>query len=61
MVLCARLCGCSGDQVVRFSTIFEYLHAATLLHDDLVDGADLRRGPSGGPQEVGPSHGGAYR
>ncbi|BBO69551.1 octaprenyl diphosphate synthase [Desulfosarcina alkanivorans] len=44
MVLCARLCGFSGDQVVRFSTIFEYLHAATLLHDDLVDGADLRRG-----------------
>lgn len=44
MVLCARLCGYPGNQAVRFSTIFEYLHAATLLHDDLVDGADMRRG-----------------
>lgn len=44
MVLCARLCGYSGSQSVRFSTMFEYLHAATLLHDDLVDGADMRRG-----------------
>lgn len=44
MVLCARICGYSmGDEVV-FSTALEYLHAATLLHDDIVDGADLRRG-----------------
>ncbi|MGA6927181.1 MAG: polyprenyl synthetase family protein, partial [Desulfosarcina sp.] len=44
MVLCARLCGYSDHQAARFSTIFEYLHAATLLHDDLVDGAEMRRG-----------------
>lgn len=44
MVLCARLCGYSGNHEARFSTIFEYLHAATLLHDDLVDGAEMRRG-----------------
>jgi octaprenyl-diphosphate synthase len=44
MILCARLCGYSGDHTARFATIFEYLHAATLLHDDLVDGADMRRG-----------------
>ncbi len=44
MVLSARVSGYEGDYNATFSTIFEYLHAATLLHDDLVDDAVLRRG-----------------
>ena len=44
MVLSARICGYQGNYEKTFSTALEYLHAATLLHDDLVDGATLRRG-----------------
>ena len=43
-VLSARLCGYSDHFAKKISTVFEYLHAATLLHDDLVDGATVRRG-----------------
>lgn len=44
MVLGSRLCGYRGGYDVTFSTIFEYIHAATLLHDDVIDGGTLRRG-----------------
>jgi octaprenyl-diphosphate synthase len=44
MVLAARLCDYAGDKAATFAVIFEYLHAATLLHDDLVDEAVMRRG-----------------
>jgi octaprenyl-diphosphate synthase len=44
MVLSARICGYTGNYEKTFSTALEYLHTATLLHDDLVDGARLRRG-----------------
>jgi len=44
MVLAARVCGYTGDYDKTFSTALEYLHTATLLHDDLVDEAVLRRG-----------------
>lgn len=44
MIHAARMCGFRTGQEIEFSTIFEYLHAATLLHDDVVDGSDTRRG-----------------
>ncbi len=34
----------SQEMVYKTSLLFEYLHAATLLHDDVVDGAEFRRG-----------------
>ncbi|MCF6246519.1 MAG: polyprenyl synthetase family protein [Desulfobacula sp.] len=44
MIHSARMCGYANGFEIDFSTIFEYLHAATLLHDDVVDEADIRRG-----------------
>jgi octaprenyl-diphosphate synthase len=42
-VLSGRLCGYDGDNIYYLSTIFEYLHNASLLHDDVIDNADTRR------------------
>jgi len=55
MVLSARLCGYTGDYEKTFSTALEYLHTATLLHDDLVDEATLRRGKQVAHLNWGPS------
>ncbi|RLB02474.1 MAG: octaprenyl diphosphate synthase, partial [Deltaproteobacteria bacterium] len=44
MILSARLCGYEGNEDITLAVVFEYLHAATLLHDDVVDKAELRRG-----------------
>jgi octaprenyl-diphosphate synthase len=43
-VLCSRLCGRDDEQLYRLAAAFEYLHAATLFHDDVIDHADTRRG-----------------
>jgi octaprenyl-diphosphate synthase len=41
---CARLCGYSGRRHVALAAAVEFIHTATLLHDDVVDASDLRRG-----------------
>ncbi len=40
----AQLCGYSGSHQVRLATTVEFIHTATLLHDDVVDESDRRRG-----------------
>lgn len=44
VILCARLSGYEGTDHVPLGNVVEYLHAATLLHDDVLDEAPLRRG-----------------
>jgi octaprenyl-diphosphate synthase len=41
---CARLCGYAGTRHVALAAAVEFIHTATLLHDDVVDASDLRRG-----------------
>ena len=43
-VLAARACGYQGDKHYLTAAIIEFIHTATLLHDDVVDSSDLRRG-----------------
>src|SRR5262245_9698311 len=44
MLLSARLCGYEGDRDVMFASVLEFIHTATLVHDDVIDEAELRRG-----------------
>ena len=43
-VASARLCGYEGTRHHRLAAAVEFIHTATLLHDDVVDESDLRRG-----------------
>lgn len=44
LLLCARLCRYNGDKHIELAGVVEFIHTATLLHDDVVDSANLRRG-----------------
>ena len=43
-IAAAQLCGYQGHHHVDLATAVEFMHTATLLHDDVVDESDLRRG-----------------
>jgi len=44
LLLSAKLCGYRGERHVSLASVIEFIHTATLLHDDVVDNASLRRG-----------------
>jgi octaprenyl-diphosphate synthase len=44
LLLSAKLCGYSGENHISMASLIEFIHTATLLHDDVVDNAKLRRG-----------------
>ncbi len=44
LLLSARCCGYRGDAAIRLGAVVEMIHSATLIHDDVIDGADTRRG-----------------
>ncbi len=44
MILVTRLCGHSGPESTLLAGVVEFIHTATLLHDDVIDNAEIRRG-----------------
>jgi octaprenyl-diphosphate synthase len=44
LLMAARLSGYTGDRAVLNASVVEFIHTATLVHDDIIDQADLRRG-----------------
>ena len=43
-LICSKLCGYEGDRHVHLAACVEFIHTATLLHDDVVDESTMRRG-----------------
>jgi octaprenyl-diphosphate synthase len=44
LLLAAHMMGYSGQGAIRLGAVVEMVHTATLVHDDIIDGADIRRG-----------------
>jgi octaprenyl-diphosphate synthase len=44
LLLAAKACGYRGDKGPSYAAVTEFIHTATLVHDDIVDGATTRRG-----------------
>lgn len=56
VLLAARACGSRDDDPVRLAAVIEFIHTATLLHDDVVDMSSMRRGrPTANEQWNNPS------
>jgi octaprenyl-diphosphate synthase len=44
LLMAARMAGYTGERAVLYASVVEFIHTATLVHDDIIDDAQLRRG-----------------
>jgi len=44
LLLACRACGFRGERAIVLASVVEFIHTATLLHDDIIDQATVRRG-----------------
>ena len=53
LLLSAGACGERGDAAIRLGAVVEIIHTATLVHDDVIDGSEVRRGRPSTNQQWG--------
>jgi octaprenyl-diphosphate synthase len=53
LLLSAKLCGYQGKDHIPLAAVIEFIHTATLLHDDVIDNAEVRRGRPSANRQVG--------
>jgi octaprenyl-diphosphate synthase len=44
LLMAARMAGYQGERAVLYASVVEFIHTATLVHDDIIDESELRRG-----------------
>ena len=44
LLMAARMAGYTGERAVTYASVIEFIHTATLVHDDIIDESELRRG-----------------
>ena len=44
LLLCAKLLGHDSEEEITYGAVVEFIHTATLIHDDIIDSAPMRRG-----------------
>jgi len=44
LLMASRLSGYAGDRAILYAAVVEFIHTATLVHDDIIDDSELRRG-----------------
>jgi octaprenyl-diphosphate synthase len=44
LLMAARIAGYAGDHAALYAAVIEFIHTATLVHDDIIDDSELRRG-----------------
>ena len=44
LLMASRLTGYTGDRAILYAAVVEFIHTATLVHDDIIDDSELRRG-----------------
>jgi octaprenyl-diphosphate synthase len=44
LLMAGRMAGYTGERAVRYASVIEFIHTATLVHDDIIDESELRRG-----------------